>query len=268
MAKRLEGKVALVTGGASGLGKAMATRFAAEGAAVVIADIHEEGGTQVVAEIERTGGSARFVETDVSRAEDCERVVGQAIAQFGQLDIMVNNAGTGVIGSVAELPEADWDRVLAVNLKGVFLGSKYAFPVMARGGGGVILNTASAAGMIAHPGFAAYGASKAAVIHLTRITAMEGAAFNIRANALCPIWIETPMVEAYVAQFPDQEAARRAMAAGVPLGRIGAPADVAEAALYLVSDSAAFITGVAFPIDGGATAGVAPRRDSGTRRPE
>jgi NAD(P)-dependent dehydrogenase (short-subunit alcohol dehydrogenase family) len=267
MAKRLEGRAAIVTGSASGLGKAMATLFAAEGAAVVIADVNRDGGPQVVSDIEQAGGRAHFVETDVSRATDCARVVGQAVAQFGRLDIMVNNAGTGALGSVAELPEEDWDRVLAVNLKGVFLGSKYAFPAIARSGGGVILNTASVAGLMAAPGFAAYGASKAGVIHLTKITALEGAPFNIRANALCPIWIETPMVEAYVAQFPDQEAARKAMAAGVPLGRIGAPSDVAEAALYLVSDAAAFITGVAFPIDGGCTAGFAPRRDSGSRRP-
>jgi NAD(P)-dependent dehydrogenase (short-subunit alcohol dehydrogenase family) len=255
MVRKLEGKVAIVTGGASGLGQAIAERFAAEGAGVLIADIDAERGQQVAAGIVQAGGQALSVRTDVTQAEDCERLVAHAVTQHGRLDIMVNNAGIGGGAAIAELPEALWDAILAVNLKGVFLGSKYAFRALARGGGGVILNMASVAGMTAAPGFAAYGAAKAGVIHLTKITALEGAEFNIRVNALCPVWIETPMVQAYLRQIQDPDLARREMISGIPLGRMGSPSDVAEAALFLASEAAAFITGVAFPIDGGTVAG-------------
>lgn len=268
MAKRLEGRSGIITGGASGIGKAIAMRFAAEGAAIVVADIHEKRGAEIVAEIEKTGGRAVFANVDVRRSEDCERVVALAVARFGKLDIMVNNAGIGRGAAIAELLEEDWDAVLAVNLKGVYLGSKFAFRAMARNGG-VILNMASVAGIIAAPGFAAYGAAKAGVIHLTKITALEGAAFNIRANALCPTWIDTPLLEAALQRHPDLVAGKQEMAAGIPLGRIGQPEDVASAALYLASDDAAFITGVAFPVDGGTTVGAfgsAPRRRPARRK--
>lgn len=256
MAQRLEGKVAIVTGGASGLGKAMATLFAAEGTSVVVADIDDELGPQVAADIERQGGRAFFAFTDVTRSSDLEAVVDKAVSQFGKLDIMVNNAGIGGVGPLTDLTEEAWDIVMAVNLKGVFLGTKYAFPALIANGGGVILNTASVAGLTPAPNFAPYGVAKAGVIQLTKITALEGAPHNIRANALCPVWVETPMVQAFIEMSGNPEAARAYLRASVPLGRIGTPDDVAQAALYLASDAASFITGVAFPIDGGTSTGV------------
>jgi 3-oxoacyl-[acyl-carrier protein] reductase len=249
--RRLEGRVAVVTGGASGLGEAIAGCFAAEGAAVVIADVDAAGGERVTSAIAAAGGRACFLATDVTRAAECARAVEGAVARFGRLDVMVNNAGVGEVAPVAEMTEEAWDRVLAVNLKGVFLGSRAAFPVLAAGGGGLILNMASLAGKVPATGIGAYGASKAAVIHLTRILALEGAPQRVRANALCPTWTDTPMVRGFLADQPDPAAARRALEASIPLGRLAAPADVAAAALYLASDEAAFITGVALDVDGG-----------------
>jgi NAD(P)-dependent dehydrogenase (short-subunit alcohol dehydrogenase family) len=254
MADRLEGKVAVVTGGASGLGKEMCVRFAAEGAAVVVADINTDDGPKVAAEIERSGGHAVFIETDVRSLAALEAAVAKAVSAFGKLDIMVNNAGIGGVAPIATLDEFAWDIVMDINLKGVFLGMKAAWPALVENGG-VILNTASVAGLVATAGFTPYGVAKAGVIQLTKIGALEGAPHNIRVNALCPVWIETPMVEGYLAVAPDPEAARNFLISSVPLGRIGAPSDVAEAALYLASDGGAFITGVALPIDGGTTAG-------------
>ncbi len=257
MADLLEGKVAIVTGGASGIGRAIAALYASEGAAVVIADIDVEGGAAAAEESKAAGGQAVFVETNVTRSADCARVVSVAVEQYGKLNVMVNSAGIGAGAPVAELEEATWDAVLAVNLKGVFLGTKYAFPALARSGGGLILNLASIAGMVASPGFAAYGAAKAGVIQLTKVTALEGAALKVRANALCPTWVDTPLVHRYLQQMPDAEAAQRAMIEAVPMGRMATTADVAGAALYLASDAAAFITGISVPIDGGMTAGAA-----------
>lgn len=265
MAKRLEGKVAIVTGGASGLGQAIAGLFAAEGASVVIGDVDTERGPQVAAELESRGAGVVFVEADVTKAAHHQRLVDTAVARFGGLHIQVNNAGIGAGAPIADLVEELWDAVVAVNLKGVFLGTKYAFPALVRSGGGVILNMASLAGLIASPGFAAYGASKAAVIHLTKITALEGAPFQIRANAICPIWVETPLVRAYLNEFPDPAAAREAMRAAIPLGRLGTPDDVAQTALFLASDAAAFLSGVAIPVDGGTLAGAAGNMQARTR---
>lgn len=254
---RLRGKVAVITGAGSGLGRAMALRFVAEGARVLVADINEAGGRETVAAIGRTGAedAVAFRRVDVTVEEDCAAAVVEAVARWGRLDVMVANAGIGALGALADLERADWDRVLAVNLTGVFLCAKHAFRAM-RDTGGSILITASVAGLQGTPTLGAYGPAKAGAIQLTRTLAREGARFNIRANALCPVWTDTPMVDAFVtglsAQAPDQMRAR--LTAGIPLGRMGTPDDVASAALYLASDEAAFITGVAFPIDGGQTA--------------
>jgi NAD(P)-dependent dehydrogenase (short-subunit alcohol dehydrogenase family) len=255
MSEKLAGKVAVVTGGASGIGQRIAERFAAEGASVVVADINSVGGQAVVDEIQNRAGQAIFLEMDVTREADCLRVTTHAVSRFGRLDIMVNNAGVGAAAPIAELSEQMWDSVMAVNLKGVFLGTKHAFRAMRQTGGGVILNTASVAGLLSAPNFAPYNVSKAAVIHLTRTTALEGAAYHIRANALCPVWVDTPMAQAFLQQFPNSDAARRLMEGNIPLNRFGTPDDVAEAALFLASDAAAFITGIALPIDGGILAG-------------
>jgi 3-oxoacyl-[acyl-carrier protein] reductase len=252
MARRLEGRVTVVTGGASGLGEAIARLFAAEGAAVVIADVDRAGGERVAGEIAAAGGRALAVVADVTRAAECERAVATAVAEGGRLDVMVNNAGAGKTAPVSEMDEEVWDRLLAVNLKSVFLGARAAFPVLVEGGGGLILNMASLAGKVPAAGLGAYGAAKAGVIQLTKTLALEGAPYRIRANALCPAWADTPMVQQFLRTQPDPAAARRALEADIPLGRLATPADVAAAALYLASDDAAFITGVALDVAGGA----------------
>ena len=255
---RLQGKVAIITGGGSGLGRAMALRFVAEGARILVADINEAGGQETVAAIGRLGAedAVAFRRVDVTAEADCEAAVADVVARWGRLDVMVANAGIGTHAYIAEQTREDWDRVLAVNLTGVFLCAKHAFRSMQGAGGGSILITASVAGLGGTPRLGAYGPSKAGAIQLMQTLALEGARFNIRANALCPVWTDTPMVDAFVngltPQAPDQTRAR--LAADIPLGRMGTPDDVANAALFLASDEAAFITGVAFPVDGGHTA--------------
>jgi NAD(P)-dependent dehydrogenase (short-subunit alcohol dehydrogenase family) len=251
---RLAGKVAVITGGGSGLGRAMALRFVAEGASVLVADVNDEGGQttlEAISEQER----AAFQHVDVTSEEDCAAAVAEATRRWGKLDIMVANAGIGAPGPIATLEKDAWERVLAVNLTGVFLCAKHAFRAM-REQGGVILATASVAGLEGTPALGPYGASKAGVIQLMGTVALEGARYKIRANALCPVWTQTPLVDAFVsgARATPEEATAR-LVSGIPLGRLGAPEDVASAAVYLASDEASFITGVAFRIDGGHLAG-------------
>ena len=251
---RLEGRVAVITGGGSGLGRAMAQRFVAEGASVLVADFNEDGGKATV-EMIGDNEHAAFQQCNVTSEDDCERVVAEAVSRWGKLDIMVANAGIGAPGPIATLDKAAWDAVIAVNLTGVFLCAKHAFRAM-RDHGGVILGTASVAGLEGTPALGPYGASKAGVVQLMGTVALEGARHGIRANALCPVWTQTPMVDAFVAgsRAPDDEARAR-LISGIPLGRLGDPSDVASAAVYLASDEASFITGVAFRIDGGHLAG-------------
>ncbi|MGN6700815.1 MAG: SDR family NAD(P)-dependent oxidoreductase [Thermomicrobiales bacterium] len=257
---RLEGKVAVITGAGSGLGRAMAVRFATEGAAVLVADVDEAGGRETVARIGQAGhGIAAFRRVDVTDEDDCAVAVAEAVERWGKLDIMVANAGiggaTGKPMHISLLDKADWERVIAVNLTGVFLCSKHAFRAQ-RQAGGVILITASVAGLEGTPALGAYGPSKAGAIQLMKTLALEGARYNIRCNALCPVWTDTPMVDAFVdAMRASPEEVRARLAASIPLGRLGTPDDVASAALYLASDEASFISGVAFPVDGGHLAG-------------
>jgi NAD(P)-dependent dehydrogenase (short-subunit alcohol dehydrogenase family) len=251
MADRLQGKVALVTGGASGIGRGIALRFASEGAAVVVADVNAAGGAAVGAEIRQAGGQALAVTADVTRGADCERMVAAAVERFGRLNVLVNNAGIGGGQALAELDEAVWDRVIEVNLKGVYLGCKAAFPALVAAGGGSVVNIASLAAVVAPPGFGAYGASKAGVVQLTRVLAVEGARFQVRANALCPTWVWTPLVASHLAEAGKPAAVQAELAASIPLGRIATVEDVAAAALFFASDEAAYLTGVSLPIDGG-----------------
>ncbi len=250
---RLTGKVALVTGGAVGIGRAIAEAFLREGARVVIGDRDQEAGGRTQRELQSLG-EIRFVPGDVSRAEGARQMVERTVEAFGRLDVLVNNAGITLRATVVDTEEADWDRVLAVNLKGVYLCSKYAIPHMIRGGGGSIINIGSIASLIGLPENAAYNASKGGVLALTRNMALDYARYNIRVNAICPAMIMTPMLESFIRIQPDPEAYVRAVEEAIPLGRIGRPEDVAPAAVFLASDESRFITGSALMVDGGYTA--------------
>ena len=256
---RLDGKVALVTGASSGLGRAAALRFVREGARVVLGDVDSGGGAETLAELSpELRPHAFFQPLDVSREEDCQAAVDAALQRWGQLDIALANAGIGAPGFLAVLSRADWDRVLAVNLTGVFLTTRCAFRAM-RERGGSLLVMSSVAGLEGTPSLGAYGASKAGVLQLVKTLALEGARFGIRANAICPVWTDTPMVDAFVKTMGlTPQAGRERLGKDIPLGRLATPSDVAHACLYLASDEASFITGVTLPVDGGHTAGRAP----------
>jgi meso-butanediol dehydrogenase/(S,S)-butanediol dehydrogenase/diacetyl reductase len=251
---RLEGKVSLITGAGSGIGQAMAVLFAREGSKVAVADISAEGGQETVRRIRDEGGEAEFFQVDVSSAEQVRRMVDAVIARFGRIDILCNNAGIGVAATVVDTTEEDWDRVINVDLKGVFLGCKYVIPHMLRQGGGVIVNTASVAGMVGVLNRAAYCAAKAGVIGLTKSIAVDFVTKGIRANCVCPGTVETPWIDKILAQQPDPVAERQRMIERQPMGRMGKPEEIAAAALYLASDEAAFVTGTELVIDGGLTA--------------
>jgi NAD(P)-dependent dehydrogenase (short-subunit alcohol dehydrogenase family) len=248
---RLQDKVVVITGAGSGLGRAMAQRFVAEGARVLVTDLSEAGGRETVALIGAPEDVVAFRRVNVTVEADCESAVSDAVGRWGRLDVLVANAGIGAPGFISTLEREDWDRVLAVNLTGPFLCAKHAFRVMQQRGGSILI-TASVAGLGGTPRLGAYGPSKAGAIQLMQTLALEGARFNIRANALCPVWTETPMVDAFVGGMGQQsaDAARERLVSDIPLGRLGSPDDVASAAVYLASEEAAFVSGVAFPIDG------------------
>lgn len=249
---RFADKIAIVTGAASGFGEAIATRFAAEGAKVVVADVDEAGGNRVVAAIKQAGGHAVFVRSDVSKAADVEAMIGAAVKHYGGLDILVNNAGfSHHMMPLWDLPEADYDRVFAVNTKGVYLGIKYAVPVLRERGGGVIVNTASIGAVAPRPGVTAYNATKGAVMTMTRGVATEVAPFKIRVNAVNPVAADTHFMKGVLGLDSLPDAIRDAVVQGIPLGRLAEPRDVAAAVLFLASDDAAFLTGVCLNVDGG-----------------
>ena len=251
----LAGKRALITGGASGIGRATALLFAREGAAVSVVDLDEAGGQAVAHEIADQGGQAIFVRCDVSQAADCQRAVQQTVDRLGSLDILFNNAGIIRRASVLETSEEEWDRVMAVNVKSVFLLSKYAIPIMAEAGGGVIINTASGWGLAGGRKAAAYCASKGAVVLLTKAMALDHGGQNIRVNCICPGDTDTPMLRDEARQLGESDERFLAEAADRPLQRIGKPEDIAQAALYLASDASSFVTGTALVVDGGGLAG-------------
>jgi len=249
MPRRLDSKVALVTGGASGIGRATALTFAREGAKLVIADMNEEGGQQTVHLITEKGGEAIFVKTDVSKAVEVQALISKAVETYGRLDCAHNNAGIagGVRALSADYPEERWHQVIAVNLTGVWLCMKYELAQMRSQGSGAIVNTASAAGLVGGRGMSAYVASKHGVVRLTKTAALEYAQQGIRVNCVCPGVIQTPMTKR---GLNDPELRAR-LIASEPMGRVGTPEEVAEAVVWLCSDAASFVTGHTMTIDGG-----------------
>jgi len=249
---RFQDKIAVVTGAASGFGAAIAKCFAAEGASVVVADVDEAGGKEITASICESGGAAIFARTDVSQADQVKAMIDAAVAEYGGLDILVNNAGfSHRMMPLWDLPEEEYDRVFSVNAKGVYLGAKYAVPVLQKRGGGVIVNTASIGAVAPRPGVTAYNATKGAVVTMTRGLAMEVAPYRIRVNAVNPVASDTAFFKGALGVDAVPEPIRKGLIEGIPLGRLSEPLDVANAVLFLASEDASFITGVCLEVDGG-----------------
>ena len=250
----LAGKVALITGAASGIGRATALLFAREGAAVAIVDINPAG-EALAEEITRSGAHAFFEHADVTQAADCHRVVERTLREFGAIHVLFNNAGIMRRASVVELSEEEWDRVMSVNVKSIFLMSRQVIPTMAKAGGGSIINTASGWGLAGGPRAAVYCASKGAVVLLTKAMAIDHGPQKIRVNCICPGDTDTGMLRNEAQQLGEREDLFLAQSARRPLGRIGQPEEIAQAALYLASDASSFVTGTALVVDGGGLAG-------------
>ena len=245
---RLDGKVALISGGARGQGAVETELFSNEGAKVVFGDIRDDEGKQVEAKIRELGGDVTYIHMDATNEEDWQKAVALAESQYGKLDILVNNAGISIQGGLEDFSEADWDRTLAVNSKGVFLGTKHAIPEMRRAGGGSIVNISSGAGIAPSPGTsAAYAASKGAVRIFTKATAVQYAGENIRCNSVHPGPVDTPMIRTSRAD----EGRAQEQVARIPLGRIGTPEDMAGVVAFLGSEDARHVTGVTIDVNGG-----------------
>jgi len=254
---KLDGKTAVITGAGSGIGRATSLLFATEGAKVVVVDCVADGGLETKKIVKDAGGEAVFIQTDVSKSSEVEQMVQKTLKAHEQIDILFNNAGImGTMALTAELTEKDWDSVLNINLKSVFLCSKYIIPVMLQHGGGVIINTASVHGMVRVPGCPAYGASKAGIVLLTKQMAAEYARQNIRVNCICPGLIESGITAQYLPALELDH---------IPQGRAGKAEEVARAALYLASDDATYVTGASLVVDGGWTTEVLmPLKESST----
>jgi NAD(P)-dependent dehydrogenase (short-subunit alcohol dehydrogenase family) len=248
---KLRGKVAIVTGAASGIGRASAITFAREGAHVVVADRNRNGGEATASAIQAEGFEAFFVEVDVAREADIRTMVDNAIARWGRVDILFNNAGVVMVKPLEQMTEEEWDSVMAINVKSIFLAVKHAVPHMRQGGGGSILNTGSIGSFTGQLGTAVYSASKGAIALLTKSLALDYGRDGIRVNCICPGITDTPMLREHMGYGSKGEAAIRARLARVPTGKILSPEDVARAALYLVSDDSIGITGILHVIDGG-----------------
>ena len=252
MAGLVEGKSALVTGGASGIGRSTALVFAHEGARVLVCDVDDANGEAVAKEISAAGGNARYLHVDVTREADVEAMVRTAVDVFGGLDCAVNNAGvTGAGGAITDLPVEEWGRILLINLTGVFLCLKHEIPILKQQGGGAIVNMASGAGLVPVPGLAHYCASKHGLLGLTKTAAVENARSGVRINAICPGSTDTPALRAAMDGSPQIE---KMILSSVPSGRLGRPEETAEAAVWLCSDRASYVTGASMLVDGGAVA--------------
>lgn len=251
---RLKGKIAIVTGGGSGIGHQTCKLFAAEGAVTIVADRNAAAAEAVAAEIREAGGRAEARALDVTKAAEVEATVSGVAKAHGTLDILVNNAGYGFAGTVVDTTEEDWDALMAVNVKGVYLGCKYAIPIMTRQGGGVIVNTASTVARVGITNRAAYVASKGAVAALTRAMALDHVGANIRINAVAPGTIESPYFDEIFRKSNDAAALRASLEARQLMNRLGKPIEIARAILFLASDDASFCTGSTLFADGGWTA--------------
>lgn len=245
----LKDKVAIITGAASGFGKATAILFSQEGAKIVAVDFNFEGASKTAEEIHAAGGEALAIKADVSSSKDVANFIEKTVQTYEKIDILFNNAGIYIPGKADEVSEDDWDKTININLKGVYLGSKYAIPHMKNNGSGVIINTASAGGIIGFPDAVAYAASKGGVVSITKAMSVDYAKENIRVNCICPGTGETGLTKEAleIPQFKE------AFLAPIPMGRFGQPEDVAKAALFLASDMSSYLTGVALPVDGGWT---------------
>ena len=251
---KLDQRIAVITGAGSGIGREMALLFAREGAKILAADLNGSAAEETANMIQKVGGTCAALAVDASNPADVERMIAHAIEQYQRVDILCNNAGIGSTTDVVDCEPEEWDRVMTVNVKSVYLGCKYAVPHMIDQGGGVIINTASVAGMVGIVKRASYSASKGAVIALTRQVAIEYVEKGIRVNCICPGTVDSPWVGRLLSQTADPAAARANLVARQPMGRLGNPEEIAKAALYLASDDAAFITGTGLVIDGGLTA--------------
>jgi len=251
---KLKDKVAIITGGASGIGRATAILFIQEGAAITIADIDPETGISTQDEIEALGGKAIFVPCDVTKSDDCRQVVEKTVSTYGGIDILFNNAGIISRTNLLTITEAEWERVMAVNVKSVYLMSKFAIPHIEERGGGVIINTSSGWGLKGGKNAISYCASKGAVTNMTRAMAIDHGAQNIRVNAVCPGDTDTPMLRNEAEQLGQPETEFMIKAGDRPLGRYAQPVEIAQAVLYLASDAASYVTGTALVVDGGGLA--------------
>lgn len=248
---KLEGKVALITGGGSGIGQATAILFAREGAKVVVADISPAAGEDTVRLIREGGGVAMAVKTDVAIEDDVRLAVETTMQSYSALHILFNNAGVAGPYGVADVSAETWERVMNVNAMGTFFGFKHGVPAIQKSGGGAIINTSSTAGLAGSVGSPIYSAAKGAIVNLTKSMALLLAKGNIRVNCVCPGPVDTPLNLSFFAAMPNPEAARASFIGGIPMGRIGKPEEVAAAVLFLASDDASYITGVPLPVDGG-----------------
>jgi NAD(P)-dependent dehydrogenase (short-subunit alcohol dehydrogenase family) len=250
----LEGQVAVITGAASGIGRGIAIRLAEMGAAVVLLDFDQQKGKEATSEMSRRGGKALFISADVRAAPDCKRAIAETLQTFGKIDILCNNAGVAIRKSVESLSEDEWDLAVDVTLKSVFLLSREAIPHMMIAGGGSVINTASGWGLKGGPQAASYCAAKGGVVNLTRAMAIDYGKHNIRVNCVCPGDVDTPMLHSECAQLGEKPDVFMKDAAARPLGRVGTPADVANAVLFLASPMSAWVTGACLVVDGGGLA--------------